>query len=63
MPSAACSARLRGDEHAEVAVTALGEKARVSLSVWAEDEPAAERLENELRMKAHARLREAGVFA
>ena len=51
------------DENAEVAVTALGEKARVSLSVWAEDEPAAERLENELRMKAHARLREAGVFA
>ena len=52
-----------GDERADVAVTSLGEKARVSLSVWAEDEPAAERLENELRMKAHARLREAGVFA
>ena len=51
-----------GDERADVAVTSLGEKARVSLSVWAEDEPAAERLENELRMKAHARLREAGVF-
>jgi small-conductance mechanosensitive channel len=52
-----------GDERAEVAVTALEDKARLTVSVWADDEPAAERLESELRLKAHARLREAGVFA
>jgi hypothetical protein len=52
-----------GDERAEVAVTALEDKARLTVSMWAEDEPAAERLESELRLKAHARLREAGVFA
>jgi hypothetical protein len=46
-----------------VAVTALEDKARLSLRVWANDEPAAERIESELRLKAHARLREAGVFA
>ncbi len=51
------------DERAEVAVTALEDNARLTVSVWADDEPAAERLESELRLKAHARLREAGVFA
>jgi small-conductance mechanosensitive channel len=51
------------DERAEVVVTALGEKAELMLSVWAEDEPAAERHESELRLRVHRRLREAGVFA
>jgi small-conductance mechanosensitive channel len=51
------------DERAEVAVTALGEKAELMLSVWAEDEPTAERHESELRLRVHRRLREAGVFA
>ena len=51
------------DERAEVSVTALEDKAQLMLSVWADDEPAAERLESELRLRAHARLREAGVFA
>jgi small-conductance mechanosensitive channel len=51
------------DERAEVAVTALEDKASLTLSVWADDEPAAERLESELRLRAHQRLREAGVFA
>lgn len=51
------------DERAEVSVAALEDKARVMISVWADDEPAAERLENELRLRAHKRLREAGVFA
>ncbi|HEY6149719.1 MAG TPA: mechanosensitive ion channel domain-containing protein [Gaiellaceae bacterium] len=51
------------DERAEVSVAALEDKARVMVSVWADDEPAAERLENELRLRAHKRLREAGVFA
>jgi small-conductance mechanosensitive channel len=50
------------DERAEVAVTALEDKAQLELSVWADDEPAARRLENELRLRAHERLREAGVF-
>ena len=49
---------------AEVAVdVARGAGAALVLSVWADDAPAAERLESELRLKAHARLREAGVFA
>jgi small-conductance mechanosensitive channel len=51
------------DERAEVSVAALEDKASVMVSVWADDEPAAERLENELRLRAHKRLREAGVFA
>jgi len=50
------------DERAEVSVTGLEDKARLMLSVWADDEPAAERLESELRLRAHRRLREAGVF-
>jgi small conductance mechanosensitive channel len=51
------------DERAEVAVTALEDHARLVLSVWASDEPAALRLESDLRLRAHERLREAGVFA
>src|SRR5262245_50249944 len=51
------------DERAEVAVTELGDKATVRVSVWAPDEPSAERLEHELLLRSHARLREAGVFA
>jgi len=50
------------DERAEVIVEELGDKARLSVSVWAPDEPSAERLQSELRLRAHARLREAGVF-
>jgi small-conductance mechanosensitive channel len=51
------------DERAEVSVAALTDKAELTVSVWADDEPAAERIENELRLRAHTRLREAGVFA
>ena len=51
------------DERAEVIVEELGDKAHLSVSVWAPDEPSAERLQSELRLRAHARLREAGVFA
>src|SRR5213592_4813335 len=50
------------DERAEVVVSALEDKAQVIVSVWADDEPAAERLESELRLRAHRRRREAGVF-
>jgi small-conductance mechanosensitive channel len=49
-------------ERAEVAVKELADQATLELSVWAPDEPSAERLESDLRLKAHARLREAGVF-
>jgi small-conductance mechanosensitive channel len=51
------------DERAEVAVVELADRVSLRVSVWAPDEPSAERLENDLRLKAHARLREAGVFA
>jgi small-conductance mechanosensitive channel len=51
------------DERAEVAVTSLEDKAQLRLSVWADDEPSARRLESELRLRAHERLREAGIFA
>ncbi len=51
------------DEGAEVRVTSLEDGARLELSVWADDEPSARRLESELRFRAHERLREAGVFA
>jgi small-conductance mechanosensitive channel len=51
------------DERAEVTVTSLEDKARLELSVWADDEPTARGLESELRLRAHRRLREAGVFS
>jgi small-conductance mechanosensitive channel len=51
-----------GDERAEVAVTDLADRVSLRLSVWAPDEPSAERLEYELRLRTHTRLREAGVF-
>ena len=51
------------DERAEVAVTELADKATMRVSVWAPDEPSAERLEHELLLRSHARLREAGVLA
>jgi len=51
------------DEQAEVTVTALEDKVSLELSVWAEDEASATRIESELRLRAHERLREAGVFS
>jgi small-conductance mechanosensitive channel len=52
-----------GDDDAQVQVSGLDDHAHLTLSVWAPDERSAERLESDLRLKAHARLREAGVFA
>jgi small conductance mechanosensitive channel len=52
-----------GDDEAMVQVSDIDDRAHLTLSVWASDEPAAEKLASELRLKAHARLREAGVFA
>ncbi|HLM37576.1 MAG TPA: mechanosensitive ion channel domain-containing protein [Gaiellaceae bacterium] len=51
-----------GADDAQVQVTDLNDRAHLTLSAWADDEPAAERLQSELRLKAHARLREAGMF-
>jgi hypothetical protein len=51
-----------GDE-AQVHVSELDDHAHLTVSVWAPDERSAELLESDLRLKAHARLREAGVFA
>jgi len=48
----------------DLLVTALeGDNAVVTLRVWADDEASAQRLESELRLRAHQRLREAGVYA
>jgi small-conductance mechanosensitive channel len=51
------------DERAEVAVVELSDRVKLRVSTWAPDEPSAERVEHELLLRAHARLREAGVFA
>src|SRR5438132_3159476 len=48
---------------AEVFVGDLKESATVVIRARAEDEPAAERLERELRLRAHEVLRAEGVFA
>ena len=47
---------------AEVLVTALDEAATVTLRAHAEDDASVERLGSELRVRAHARLRDAGVL-
>ena len=51
------------DERAEVAVVELADRATLRVSTWAPDELSAERVEHELLLRSHARLREAGVFA
>jgi small-conductance mechanosensitive channel len=56
--------RLRGlREGAEVFVSDLSGNATVVVRARAEDEPAAERLERELRLRAHELLRAEGVYA
>jgi small-conductance mechanosensitive channel len=47
----------------DLLVTALDADAVVTLRVWANDEEAARRLESDLRLRAHSRLREAGIYA
>jgi small-conductance mechanosensitive channel len=46
-----------------VLVSDLGDKATITVRASAEDAVAAERLESDLRLKAHERLRAAGVLA
>ena len=56
--------RLRGlREGAEVFVSDLSGSATVVVRARADDEPAAERLERELRLRAHEVLRAEGIFA
>ena len=47
----------------ELLVTALDGEAIVTLRSWAENEVEARRLESYLRLRAHSRLRDAGVYA
>jgi small-conductance mechanosensitive channel len=47
----------------EIVVSALDGQATVRLRAWADDAAEARRLEEELRLAAHERLREAGVYA
>jgi len=50
-------------ERDEVFVSSLEGSPTLTLRVWTESEAAAERLEHELRLRVHARLRERGIFA
>ena len=46
----------------EVFVSELADRATITVRAWAEDEAAAQRLEGELRLRTHERLRAAGVL-
>jgi small conductance mechanosensitive channel len=50
------------ERESDVFVSGLTDKATITLRAWAADEPAAERLEAELRLRAHERLLAAGVL-
>jgi small-conductance mechanosensitive channel len=50
-------------ERDEVFVSSLEGSPTLTLRVWTESEPAAEKLEHELRLKVHERLRARGVHA
>ena len=52
-----------GERDAEVAVSGLEEQATITVRAGAADEAAAERLENDLRLRVHERLRAQGIFA
>lgn len=47
----------------DVLVTGIDTEATVTVRAWAEDENEARRLESDLRLRAHARLLEAGIYA
>ena len=47
----------------DLLVTALDDEGVVTLRVWADDESAARRLESDLRVRAHSRLLDAGIYA
>lgn len=50
-------------ERDQVFVSALEGSPTLTIRAWTEDEAAAERLEHDLRLRVHARLREHGIFA
>jgi small-conductance mechanosensitive channel len=50
-------------ERDEVFISSLEGSPSLSLRVWTESEPAAEKLEHELRLRVHERLRERGIYA
>jgi small conductance mechanosensitive channel len=50
------------DSRSEVVVSSLDDGATVTVRTWAPDAETAERIASELRLRAHARLREAGVL-
>ena len=50
-------------ERDEVFVSALEGSPTLTLRAWTESEAAAERLEHDLRLRVHTRLREHGIFA
>jgi len=52
-----------GERDADVLVTALNGNATVTVRAWAPDALAADRLESELRLRTHGRLRAAGIFS
>jgi small-conductance mechanosensitive channel len=59
----ALRADVAGERDAHVYVSSLAESATVTLRAAAADEVAAERLEQDLRLRAHRRLRALGVWA
>ena len=50
-------------ERDEVFVSSLDGSPTLTLRAWTESEPAAERLERDLRLRVHTRLRELGICA
>jgi small-conductance mechanosensitive channel len=50
-------------ERDEVFISSLDGSPTLTLRAWTENEAAAERLEHDLRLRAHAKLRELGTFA
>jgi small-conductance mechanosensitive channel len=50
-------------ERDEVFVSSLEGSPTVTMRAWTENEAAAEQLEHDLRLRAHARLRERGIYA
>jgi small-conductance mechanosensitive channel len=56
-------AETAGDDRADVLVTALDGSATVTVRAPAPDAAAAERIASDLRLRAHRKLREAGVLA
>jgi small conductance mechanosensitive channel len=50
-------------ERDQVFVSSLEGSPTLTLRAWTENEAAAEELEHDLRLRAHARLRERGIFA